>query len=37
MNLRLVRGLGLLAAVLFLTGCFTDAATRLWPMTSSPA
>lgn len=24
MNLRLVRGLGLLAAVLFLTGCFTD-------------
>jgi outer membrane lipoprotein-sorting protein len=29
MNRRLVRGLGLLAAVLFLTGCFTDAATRL--------
>ncbi|MBN8778567.1 hypothetical protein [Thiobacillus sp.] len=29
MNLRLVRGLGLLATVLFLTGCFTDAATRL--------
>lgn len=24
-----MRGLGLLAAVLFLTGCFTDAATRL--------
>ena len=29
MNRRLMRGLGLLAAVLFLTGCFTDAATRL--------
>src|SRR3569832_1876858 len=29
MNLRLVRGLGLLATVLFLAGCFTDAATRL--------
>lgn len=29
MNRRLVRGLGLLAVVLFLTGCFTDAATRL--------
>lgn len=29
MNRRLVRGLGLLAAVPFLTGCFTDAATRL--------
>lgn len=29
MNRRLARGLGPLAAVLFLTGCFTDAATRL--------
>lgn len=29
MNRRLVRGLSLLATVLFLTGCFTDAATRL--------
>src|SRR3569833_1690054 len=29
MNLRLVRGLGLLATVLFLAGCFTDAATLL--------
>jgi hypothetical protein len=29
MKRRLVRGLGLPATVLFLTGCFTDAATRL--------